>query len=152
MTPTAALNISRVLHHLGLGKSVVITEAHEDRVFAWPVDDSLMRHVVLHEWPQDPKRSVEHYHGGRISFREPGGVRPALQAVFHPASEGSPWLYFVELDMDEAAPNTMLGLIRHGWEVLRNTITGSKTDQAKIARMLDERFGMWEEDYVGTQA
>jgi len=51
MTPTAALNISRVLHHLGLGKSVVITEAHEDRVFAWPVDDSLMRHVVLHEWP-----------------------------------------------------------------------------------------------------
>lgn len=134
-------NVLRVLEHLGLAESLAITRAEEDRVYAWPVNDELLRTAVLGEWYQDFKMVVEGYHGGRISFREPRGVRPSMQVVFHPAdSVGQPWPYFLEMDMDESAPTGVLGKIRHGWEVLRNSTTRRKTDQQRIAELLDRRF------------
>ena len=138
LSPSIQDNILRVLCHLKLEDSVIITRQDEDRVWGWPSDDSFLRHVVLNEWWQDSKISAQHYHGGRVSFRE-RGVRPALQVVFHPAPPDWPYVYFLELDLDENSPATLWGKFRHGVEVLGNMVSGSKTRQDRIAELLDER-------------
>lgn len=136
---TSDQNVLRVLKHLGVERSIRITLVKADRVFGWPVSDELLRHVVLNQWRQDPPADVQRMHGAFISFREPD-VRPALQVVLHRADNSDAWPYFVELDLDENAPVGAWGEIRHGWELLRNAVTRRKTDQAKIAAMLDQRF------------
>ena len=140
MSATIRENVLRVLEHHGLADSLAITREDEDRLWAWPVNDNLLRHVVLNEWFEDIRQIAAAYHGGRLSFRE-RGVRPALQLVVHlHQAEGSPWPYFLELDLDQGAPSGVVGFFRHAWEVARNALTGGKTDQQSIREMLDRRF------------
>lgn len=139
--PSAAENITRVLRHLGLHTAIYISRVEEDRIFGWPVGgDRLMRHIVLNGWPADLRESAERFHGSAVSFREPG-VSPALQVVFHRSN--APEGYFVEMDLDFHAPQWRRPwtLLQHGLEVARNAVTGGKTNQSKIARALDRRFG-----------
>jgi hypothetical protein len=140
--PTALDNINRVLSHYGLRDNFVATDVRPDRVYGWPTDDAILRHMVLNRWPADPGCVAQEEHGTAISYREPGGVHPALQACVHIAPPGYPWPYYLELDLDFHAPNIKhpFATIQHGGEVLHNLITHSTTDQAEIARLLDRRF------------
>lgn len=147
---TAALkNIRRVLVALGLDDALNwdACRVEEDRVFVWPKDDRVLRYVVVWaQWKPELRSAAEAHHGTKISFREPE-QSPSLQICFHKATDVeklnvSPELeYFLELDLDFHNPGDgPLGLFGHAGEVLRNTVTGDKTDQAAIARALDKRF------------
>lgn len=135
-------NVRRVLANLGLADSLTITRCDEDRVWAWPVGDVLLRHIVLNGWRMDVPEAADAMHGTGVSFREPGGVSPALQICFHPADPDSPAPYFLELDIDFHAPDWRhpIAVAGHGLEVFKNWVSGSKTDQGKIAAALDKRF------------
>ena len=138
---TARENIERLLRHLGLEDAVVITRELEDRVFGWPVGDKLLTRMLAENWPRDPKRVSERFHGSSVAFREPGDPVPALQVVLHFHPERTwPARYFVELDLDEGSPYGLRGALRHAWQVIRNALTGGKTDQDRIARLLDRRL------------
>lgn len=133
---TARENIERHLCHLGIAEFVEITDEGADRVFGWP-DPRLRKFIALHHWPRDMKLAAEHFHGEHCeAFREPWGKYPAMQICFHPCAAGD-YPEFVEIDMDEAAPVDLVGALKHLWEVL----TPEPTDQQKIARMLDMRWG-----------
>lgn len=147
---TASLkNIRRVLVALGLDDSLNwdACRVEEDRVFVWPKDDRVLRYVVVWaQWKPELRSAAEAHHGTKISFREPE-QSPSLQICFHKADRSerlsvSPELeYFLELDLDFHNPGDgPLGLFGHAGEVLRNTVTGDRTDQAAIARALDKRF------------
>lgn len=141
-------NVLRVLAHHGLADSVALTKAEDDRVFGWATDSRLLESVVLNRWPMDLDNSAEHYHGTAISYREPGGVQPALQICVHSVRTGDEAnaegrKYFLEMDLDYAAPSIRhpISLLKHAVEVVANAVTHGKTDQIKIAAMLDRRFG-----------
>ena len=144
--PNITDNVMRVLRHLGLEESLKVTSAAKDRVYAWPLDDSLLEHMVLNWWSRDMPMAAETHHGTKISFREPGRVAPALQVCMHqPTAQESadaPAKYFFEIDLDYSAPSLTnpLSWFRHGWEVIANAVSGHLTDQAKISSMLDRRF------------
>jgi hypothetical protein len=134
---TAAENITRGLRAIGLDSLVVITRPDEDRVWGWPTGE-LEEYCKAHGWFTDPAFVAEHEHGaGTRSYREPYGCHPALQICFHPSPAGD----FVEIDYDYAAPVDLAGLLEHGAEVLHNAVAGSKTDQQRVAALLDHRFG-----------
>lgn len=147
----ALRNIRRVLKTLGLDDALNwdACRAEEDRVFVWPVDDRVLRYVVvMAQWKPELRSSAESHHGTKISYREPE-ESPSLQVCFHRAAdalaaalETPPGLsYFLELDLDFHNPGDgPVGLFGHAGEVLRNTLSGTKTDQAAIARALDKRF------------
>jgi len=141
LAPGAALNIRRLLAELGLAGTVVITREEADRVWGWPVASGLLDQVIQRGWTPDVGRAAEAMHGTKVSYREPGGVRPALQICFHPAGPDAPAPYFLELDIDEAAPlGGPLSFLVHAKEVVVNTVLRRKTSQARIAKLLDKRF------------
>ena len=134
---TVRENVERVLHHLGLSGSVVLTGEGTDRVWGWPVGDTLRKYVEEHDWHRDLKPAAEHFHGADSdSFREPDGCHPAMQIVFHPCPAGE----FVEIDLDESAPVDVVDALWHAKEVLSNALGRKQTDQNVIAGLLDKRF------------
>lgn len=143
MTPTALVNIERMLRHLGLFESLEVCAVEEDRVWAWPVDDRVLRHVVLGGWGKDNKQVAELNHGTRTAFREPGRVMPALQICFHPMLDGAetPWPYKLEIDFDQCSPyNGPDHAVGHFLEWFQNKTLRRKTNQRKIAELLDKRL------------
>ncbi len=125
------------LQGLRLADYVTITLVEIDRAWGWPKDP--LTHLTS-SWPRDPSDSAAHFHGiGTISTREPGAVLPALQVCYHPDQEHG---IFAELDFDYAAPlgGDLTSFFTHAWEVVYHTLTRTKTNQARIARMLNKRF------------
>lgn len=163
--PTAQQNILRVLRHLGLADSVTITDPegkYPNKFFCWPRGDGLIKRAVLKRWKRDPKFASMHFHGTDAAFREPGGVHPCLQVCFHETADyvvqcerhgvvPPEWLtpefvqaqeYFIEIDLDESAPGkNPINLLWHGAEVLRSQMFGKSTDQNRIAKLINKRFG-----------
>jgi len=137
---TAKANIEAVLRTLGV-RGVVITREEEDRVYGWDTEGRLLSHVVLHDWRVDSDFIARHHHGESVAaaYREPHAA-PALQVCIHriPPQEQDGYEYFVEIDLDFHAPNPRRpdSLLRHGFEVVRNAVMDSKTDQREIARRL----------------
>ena len=128
-------NVWRVLLHLGIAGYVVITKVDEDRVWGW-ADHRLLDYMVSHEWDPDERASALHIHGTKYGFREPGGVRPALQVLLHPSGAR----YFVEMDLDYASPSGgFTSFLTHATEVIYNFVTRKKTNQDKIAALLNKR-------------
>lgn len=142
MIPTARDNILRVLRHYGWEFLINITEEGPYYVKAWPMTDGLLKNITLLDWPQDPNFASQYFHGTKVAFREPGDVSPALQVCFHPLFDRYDKIrcYFIEIDLDYHAPVGLKGKIRHGLEVLGHKILGKKTNQEKVAKMLDKRF------------
>lgn len=140
-------NVMRVLNQLGMSGLVDITREEGDRVFAWPIGPGLRRRLRAEEWMRDPGVIAGQMHGdGSESYREPSGVHPALQVVFHPdpdfdkEKDGGPQYEFVEIDLDKSAPVDVVDGVGHAVEVLHNLLHKEKTDQQMIAMMLDRRF------------
>ncbi len=140
---TIRSNAEAWLKALGLSHALIITREDEDRCYGWFSSPAGVRvNAVIAEllsdprWWKNPKVSTEHYHGvGGVSWREKG-VSPSAQIViYRPAPQDAPEEVYFELDFDE-----YFGL-GHAWEVVRNTATGAKTDQTKIAALLAKRFG-----------
>jgi hypothetical protein len=108
---TAKQNIEQVLYHLGLTEYIKITKEAEDRVFGWPSPEL---HKILQDrgWIYDPNLIAGGMHGtGSKSYREPEGVHPAMQIVFHPFISSLEMetfnpasIEFVEIDLDFSAP------------------------------------------------
>lgn len=65
------------------------------------------------------------------AYRESVG-RGAAQLVFHKWGA-------LEMDFDLAHPWDVVGIIHHGWEVIKNKLTKSKTNQEKVAALLRKR-------------
>lgn len=138
--PTVRENVERMLRFLGFSGHLTVTHCSEDRVWAWPNDDFVLRTVVLDGWKQDLVRIAEAFHGCKVSFREPGDPSPCMQISFH-RSPGPdyPWDYFLEIDLDYGSPYGLKGSVVHLWEVVRNAVSGRKTDQSKVSSLLDRR-------------
>lgn len=138
-------NVRRMLRHYALAEAVWLTAELEDRVFGWPNGHDLLAFVIAERWNPDGRHAAALHHGTQFSYREPGGVRPALQCCFHAvasagATEARQGRYFVELDFDYASPaGGWWSFVIHAGEVLTNVLTGAKTDQGRIARGLDRR-------------
>jgi hypothetical protein len=124
--------------HLGLSSLVIITKEDQDRVWGWPKPE-LETYCKENGWYRDPHFAADAEHGdGTRSYREPDGVRPAMQMCFHPYPPGE----FVEIDYDYAAPQADVeSALIHLGEVVSHDITHGKTSQERIAQMLDRRFG-----------
>jgi len=136
---TITENVRRLLKHWGLDSSVRITKAAVDRVYGWDDNGLLLKFVIANAWvPDNPAFSLA-FHGAITSFREPGNVSPAMQVTFHPMSSAYATNYFVEIDLDYAAPTTIPGFFKHAKEVISNVVTRRKTDQKKIAKLLTKR-------------
>jgi hypothetical protein len=134
---TARANIERALAHLGLLSCVVITAEADDRVYGIPVDGSLRRYVREAGWRKDPGDPSGLHDGALESWREPGAVIPALQVCF--LKDGR-----VEIDLDIAAPlgGDVVSFVVHAAEIAWHWLTRSKTDQKRMAKLLDKRFGV----------
>ncbi len=155
MTPTAESNVLRHLAALrpGLEHSIIVIQdaawnKDPSRIYAWPVGTTL--YDFCSKWDADRPEVASVLHGKtEASFREPGGVPAAMQVCFKPVR--LPWSLtpeyaghpvYCELDHDYRSPlSGFKGLFVHAGEFAWNKVTRSKTNQAKIARMLDERFG-----------
>lgn len=134
-------NVTRLLKHYGLETDVVITSVAEDRVFGWPTTSRILDFMIVRGWNPDDRLTAGVHHGTQFAYREPGGVRPALQICFHPhtSSIGGP-AYFLEIDFDYASPAGGIGsFFIHVWEVICNFLTRRKTNQQKISRLLNKR-------------
>lgn len=144
-----AINVERVLRHLRLAGSVMITGLGPEARYVQmvPLDFRLAEHVLLDGWPRDSGPGSKRFHPGcRSSFREPHGVSPNLQLyVFEDTAKprsGQHPAHWVGADLDMTAPNIMQPAksIWHGVMVAWHKISGRTTDQAAIARALDRRF------------
>lgn len=145
--PTIRDNVARLLKANGI-TGIDVTEVEADRVFGFDVERSALVHCMRYRgilWHED-LRGIElrKFHGKSAiaSFREL--TTPSLQIVFHAISDLSPGrrdCYFVELDVDHAAPTDPVKLIVHGTEVLVNAFTRSKTDQVDMAQRIAKRLG-----------
>jgi len=140
---TILTNVSRILRHYGLYTDVFITSEDIDRVWGWSLDGRVLEFVVAKNWNPDDRLISKVGHNTQFSFREPGGVRPALQICFHPAVNQETSRknhYFLEIDFDYASPSGgFWSLLAHIKEVFINFLTKRKTNQKKISRMLDKR-------------
>ena len=133
--PTIKDNLGRILRHYGLESHVALTRYEEDRAWGW-AGGRLFDLIVAQGWDPDIGAVAQGLHGSKVAFREPRGVRPALQVCFHPYKDA----YYVELDFDYASPSGgFTSFWVHTWEVLHNWWTGAKTNQAKVAKLLDKR-------------
>ncbi|HWR49905.1 MAG TPA: hypothetical protein VN428_02290 [Bryobacteraceae bacterium] len=133
---TARVNILRALRHLGLDNAIADIVPAEDRIWARPVGDALLDHIQAHRWTKDPGDPSALHSGAVSSYREPGAVMPALQVC---------WLVDgrVEIDLDFAAPlgGDLASFVVHGAEVLWHWLRRTKTNQFRMAKALDKRFG-----------
>ena len=83
--------------------------------------------------------AAEFFHGTQYSFREPGGVIPAMQVSVHPTKDGA-WPYFFEIDFDYASPSGgVKSFFIHTGEVIAGFF-GAKTNQERIAHLLKARL------------
>jgi hypothetical protein len=135
---TARQNITRTLRYLGLLDAIEITSEAEDRIYARVVGGgALVRRVLdpANPWTHDPSGCNKLHPGALESYREPGAVMPALQICFHPHG-------MVEIDLDLANPlgGDVVSAVVHAAEVFWHAIAGRKSNQQRIARMLDKRF------------
>ena len=148
--PNITDNVLRVLRYLGLEKHLAVEALGPDEryVILRACDFMALEYMTVNGWSRDPGPVSRRMHGGsRCSFREPGGVRPALQmsqmwdGVTYLDGE-TPVHYFLA-DLDAEAPNLTQPFqsIKHGIMALWHKVSGSKTDQRDIARMLDKRLG-----------
>jgi len=129
-----------MLRYYGLDRHVSITKVETDRVFGWAYDSKLLEFAISNGWNPDDRFSAGITHGTQFSFREPGGVRPALQVCFHPYHTPTTSSYFLEIDLDLASPaGGWRSFFIHAGEVIANLITRKKTDQDKIAKLLNKR-------------
>jgi len=153
-------NVRRVLTHYGIDDWVDIIidpdgfpwvpdrEAYHyepsdyDRCYGWPRDpEKFLSWFVKEGWDTDASRFSDMAHGAKVSFREPGNWHPALQVCFHPHKDAyGP--YYVEIDLDySAVTGNVVSVLWHFWEASYNFVTQAKTNQQKISKMLDKRFG-----------
>lgn len=134
---TIEQNVTRLLKFFGLAHDVFVSRVEEDRIFGWSSGE-LLTYMIRHDWNPDDSWAAKFAHGTKYSFREPGGVQPAMQVCIHPTPDKKG--YFVEIDFDFSAPSGgLFSFVRHTGEVLENAITQTKTDQKKIARGLTKR-------------
>jgi hypothetical protein len=132
-------NVRAVLRHLGI-EGVEITQVEEDRVFGWDTKGRLLEHMIVNNWIIESDAVAQANHGSsvRASFREKQS--PSLQVCIH-HNEGQS---FVEIDIDfhPANPGRPDQMLAHGAEVIRNAVSGKKTDQALVAKALLEKRGI----------
>jgi hypothetical protein len=143
MTVTIVDNVIRWLVAHQLTGSLVITSNAEDRCFAWPRSNQFLEYMISHNWNPDMSWASEMMHGSQYSFREPGGLRPAMQVCLHPAQgkRDTPWPYFLEIDFDLSSPlSGFRGFVGHAGEVITNLFSRKKTNQELVAGLLDERL------------
>ncbi len=139
-------NVGRVLASYRVGGVTLadlvyytVGRQEPDRIFCWPIDDTLLKFMLREDWHRDPAPAAELFHGVRLSFREPR-FEPSLQVCVHwvRSATEDPVKYFLEIDLD--FHNVARDPIGHLGEVLGNAFTRSTTDQDKIAVALDVRF------------
>ena len=139
MNPTIVDNVIFWLKAHELQGSICITSNADDRCYAWPRGNQLLNYMVENGWNPDPNWAGELMHGTQYSFREPGGVHPAMQVCVHPAIGKNP-PYFFEIDFDLSSPAGGIGdFFVHAGEVIIG-LFGSKTNQEKVAELLHERL------------
>ena len=131
-------NVLKILELYGLHNECVIYKEDEDRVWAFPVNDTILKYVVFNGWQQDPPDIAMRMHNTRAAFREPGLPIPCLQICFHLKDEG----YLLEMDVDIVGPSfkNPAKLLLHGIEVLSNAVWRQKTKQDRIAELLERRI------------
>ena len=146
--PTIVDNITRVLDALGIS-GVQYVDIYPDRVSAIDRLGQLRQHVIDHpeHWMRDPMiggHPIDPFHGSNVSGSYRELARPSLQFVTHPISRippnHPPEDHYDEMDIDFSPPDSPLNFLRHTAEVGHNLITRQKTDEAEVARLLDERF------------
>lgn len=132
---TASENIGRALRCVGLADDVDLVAEAADRVFYRP-SPRLRGKLVTRGWTRDPVSPEMLHAGAEESWREPGAVMPALQICFLRGG-------LVEADLDFAAPlgGDVVSAVVHFGEFLWHTVTGTRTNQRRMARALDRRFG-----------
>lgn len=140
--PTARENIERGLKAIGLACYVgSIVEERADRIIAIPspyLEDELKRrcepgYAPDSCWKRDAVVSGSHGKGVR-SYREASGCHPAMQICFR--KDGK-----IDVDYDYAAAGVdVVSASWHSWEFITNWLTGRKTDQRRVASLLDRRF------------
>ena len=141
---TSLDNVLRGLRHLGLEDAFIPVRVEEDRVYGWDRDGALLAYVELMNWDTDLVEIANAFHGGQVklSAREPmqngQAVCPAMQIVFYSWPPN-----FVSIDYDIASPLTwnIVSTLFHIAEVVWHWITGTKTSQKRISKLLDRRFG-----------
>jgi hypothetical protein len=138
---TARENITRALRQAGMSNWFFDIEERDgktDRIYATPL--FTFRHMADEfrrlGWRKDPGNPSILHDGAVASFREPVAGKPALQVCL--LCDGK-----VEIDLDFFNPwgGDVLSFVGHGIEVAWNWITRTKTNQVRMARALDKRFG-----------
>jgi hypothetical protein len=137
-TPTAYDNIMRGARALGIDHMFCVLSAGADRILGVPyaspesISITPLETFCRAHWQRD---AINTLHGpGVRSYREANGLHPAMQICFRPDG-------MVDIDYDYAAPVDVVGAFWHWGEVLMNRLRRSKTNQKRIAAMLDKRFG-----------
>ena len=151
---TSLDNVLRGLRHLGLEDAFIPVRVEEDRVYGWDRGGALLAYVKLMNWDTDLIEIANAFHKGNfrvndfvvgevvLSAREPmkngQAVYPAMQIVFYSWPPN-----FVSIDYDIASPLTWnpVSTLIHIAEVVWHWITGTKTSQKRISKLLDRRFG-----------
>jgi len=124
---------------LRISDYVILTLADRYRAFGWPVGGKLRK--LTEKWDQDPFDIEEYLHGeGAQSFREPGGVFPAMQVNYF-AGDPATGVEFVEIDFDYASPLAdPISFLIHAGEFLWNWLGGNTTNQETVRKLLEWRF------------
>ncbi len=139
-------NVGRVLASYRVGGKTLADSVHysvgrdePDRIYCWPIDDTLLKFMLREGWRRDLPVAAELFRGVKLSFREPK-FEPSMQVSIHWAGSAAddPVKYFLEIDLD--FHNVARDPFGHLGEVLGNAFTRSTTDQDKIAVALDARF------------
>ena len=140
-------NVRRLLRHLGLEDAIFITSDPEDEssLYGWPDSrHTLFTYAIDNQWEPDLVLASHAFHGSALAMRESGGVRPAFQIYFFPFRSADARLpYYIGIDLDEEAPSLRRPhqALMHGFRALKHTLTGTKTSQEYIAKLLDKRIG-----------
>lgn len=129
---TCELNVRTWLRYQGIEPNLKFTKVCRDRVFLdrnHEFEEEIIR-LCLHDYKMDMCYCGSHGKTALIGYRESVG-RCAAQIVVHADC--------IEIDFDYWRPWDVVGLIGHGWEVLTNKISKSKTNPFKIQEELKKR-------------
>ena len=137
-------NIQHKLGQLKLQNSISVYEVGKkgDKVFANPFlyegEDILYKNIQEDptRWRKDHSFWTKRFHSGGVSFRTPKNA--SLHVTMYHSNEGKT---FYEMHLDNWAPKGIkqpINSVRHlFWEVIRNKIFGTSTDQDRIERTLN---------------